>query len=276
MKSEDRMIPDCRRNNEMNLSAISTSVRKTVIELAHSSKGPHVGSSLSCVDILTTLYFKILKLDPWEQRDIFILSKGHAAMSLYSVLAARGIIERRLLEGYHRNDGTLPAHLDRSSAKGVEVSAGSLGHGFNMGLGMAFGFKKSNRDRKTYALIGDGESQEGSIWEGALFASRLGLDNFTAIMDYNNLQGYGRARDICGFEPVKAKWEAFGWHTIEVDGHEHDALADAFSEDPMGKPKMIVARTTKGKGVSFMEDQLVWHYYIVTDELKKRAFEELV
>lgn len=259
----------------MDLADISRSIRKSVIEMANASKGPHVGSALSCVDILATLYFKVLKLDPWEERDIFILSKGHAAMTLYSTLAARGIIDESLLKGYHQNDGTLPAHLDRFSARGIEVSAGSLGHGFNMGLGMAFGFKRAGRYRKVYALIGDGESQEGSIWEGALFASRLGLDNFTAIMDYNNLQGYGRARDLCGFEPVKSKWEAFGWHTIEVDGHDQGAIETALNEGPMGKPKMIIARTIKGKGVSFMEDQMVWHYYIVTDEHKRRAFEEL-
>jgi len=150
-----------------------------------------------------------------------------------------------------------------------------LGHGFNMGLGMAFGFKKKKQDRKVYALIGDGESQEGSIWEGALFGSKLGLDNFTAIMDYNNLQGYGRAREICSFEPVKSKWEAFGWHAIEVGGHDFDAIKGALCEDTQGKPKIIIAHTTKGKGVSFMEDQLIWHYYIVTDEHRDKALREL-
>src|SRR3989339_1847494 len=146
---------------------ISNEIRKIVIELANKSKSPHVGSSLSCVDILTVLYFDVLNLQPWEKRDIFILSKAHAAMALYSTLARRGIIEEKVLHGYYQNEGTLPAHLDRFTSKGVEVSAGSLGHGFNIGLGMAFGFKKKMQDRKVYALIGDGESQEGSIWEGA-------------------------------------------------------------------------------------------------------------
>lgn len=260
---------------ELEKSNISKEIRKTIIELAHKSKSPHVGSSLSCVDILTILYFDVLNLQPWEKRDIFILSKAHAAMSLYSTLATRGIMDKKLLQGYYQNEGTLPAHLDRFTAKGVEVSAGSLGHGFNMGLGVAFGFKKKKQDRKVYTLIGDGESQEGSIWEGALFGSKLGLDNFTAIMDYNNLQGYGRARELCSFEPIKSKWEAFGWHAIEVGGHEINALKDAFSEDAGGKPKIIIAHTTKGKGVSFMEDQLIWHYYIVTDEHKEKALREL-
>lgn len=257
------------------MRTVAKKIRKTIIEMANRSKSPHVGSSLSCTDILTALYFDVLRLEPWEERDIFILSKGHAAMSLYSTLAERGIIDRNLLEGYYQNNGTLPAHLDRFSSKGIEVSAGSLGHGFNIGIGMAYGFKKKKNDRKVYALIGDGESQEGSIWEGALFAPVLGVDNFTAILDYNNLQGYGRARNLCSFEPVKAKWEAFGWHGIEIDGHDFTALKGAFTEDSKGKPKIIIAHTTKGKGVSFMEDQLVWHYYIVTDEHKERALSEL-
>lgn len=259
----------------MEKSNISKEIRKTIIELAHKSKSPHVGSSLSCVDILTVLYFDVLNLQPWEKRDIFILSKAHAAMSLYSTLATRGIMDKKLLQGYYQNEGTLPAHLDRFTAKGVEVSAGSLGHGFNMGLGMAFGFKKKKQDRKVYALIGDGESQEGSIWEGALFGSKLGLDNFTAIMDYNNLQGYGRARELCSFEPIKSKWEAFGWHAIETNGHDLDAIKGALCEATNGKPKIIIAHTTKGKGVSFMEDQLIWHYYIVADEYRDKALREL-
>jgi len=260
---------------ELEKSNISKEIRKTIIELAHKSKSPHVGSSLSCVDILTVLYFDVLNLQPWEKRDIFILSKAHAAMSLYSTLATRGIMDKKLLQGYYQNEGTLPAHLDRFTAKGVEVSAGSLGHGFNMGLGMAFGFKKKKQDRKVYALIGDGESQEGSIWEGALFGSKLGLDNFTAIMDYNNLQGYGRARELCSFEPIKLKWEAFGWHAIETNGHDLDAIKGALCEATNGKPKIIIAHTTKGKGVSFMEDQLIWHYYIVADEHRDKALREL-
>ena len=180
-----------------------------------------------------------------------------------------------MLEGYYRNNGTLPAHLDRFTARGVEASVGSLGHGFNIGLGMAYGFKKKNCDRKVYVIMGDGESQEGSVWEGALFAPGLGLDNYTVIIDYNNLQGYGRAKELCHYEPLKAKWEAFGWHAIEIDGHDHEEIKSAFNENSYGKPKVIIARTTKGKGVSFMEDQLVWHYYMVTDEHREKALEEL-
>lgn len=257
------------------LKDTATRIRRTIVELAHACKGPHVGSALSCADILTVLYFDVLRLQDWQQRDIFILSKAHAAMSLYATLAERDILDRALLQGYCRNEGNLPAHLDRTAARGVEVSAGSLGHGFNMGLGMAYAFKKQANGRKVYVVIGDGESQEGSIWEGALFAPTLGLDNFTAIVDYNNLQGYGRPNELCSFSPLNEKWQAFGWHVIEVDGHDHAALSQAMHADSHGKPKIIIANTTKGKGVSFMEDQLIWHYYIVTDEIKARAFGEL-
>lgn len=250
-------------------------IRRTIIEMAHRSKSPHVGSCLSCSDILAVLYDDILRLEPWNNRDICILSKGHAAMSLYSALHAKGILTEMDIAGYYQDGGTLPAHLDRCTEKGIEVSAGSLGHGFNMGLGMAHAFRKQHSDRKVYAVIGDGESQEGSIWEGALFAGGLELGNFTAIMDHNNLQGYGRPTEICAFEPVREKWSAFGWHAIEVDGHDHNALRIALREDAHGKPKILIARTTKGKGVSFMEDQLIWHYYIVTDEHKQKALEEL-
>lgn len=261
----------------MNLIDKSKNIRRKIIEMAHDSKSAHVGSSLSCVDILTVLYFDILKLEPWENRDIFILSKAHGAMALYATLAEIGIINEDLLKGYLKNDGTLPAHLDRFTAKGVEVSAGSLGHGFNMGLGIAYGFKKRNLKRKVYVLIGDGESQEGSIWEGALFGSKLGLDNFTVILDYNNLQGYGRAKEICCYEPVRDKWEAFGWNTAIVNGHDIGALRKAFSEiTKKNKPNIIIADTVKGKGVSFMENKLEWHYYIVTDEHKDKALEELL
>ena len=258
------------------ISEKATVIRRTIIEMAQKSKSPHVGSCLSCADILATLYFGELRLDPWEERDIFILSKGHAAMALYSTLAARGVLTPEDIEGYYQNGGTLPAHLDKAKGKGVEVSSGSLGHGFNMGLGMAYGFKKQNCGRRVFAIIGDGESQEGSIWEGALFAPRMGLDNFTAIMDRNNLQGYGRPSDICCCEPMREKWEAFGWHAIEVDGHDHAALKAAFAQESGGKPKMIIAKTVKGKGVSFMEDQLVWHYYIVTEDHKQTAMGELI
>ncbi len=257
------------------MEGISRAIRRDIIEMAHCSQSPHVGSALSCVDILAVLYFRKLRLDPWQDRDIFILSKAHGAMALYATLAARGIIPRKVLAGYFQNNGTLPGHLNRDEAKGIEASTGSLGHGFNMGLGMAFGLKRKKSDRQVFVLIGDGEAQEGSIWEGAMSAPRLGLDNFTAIMDCNNLQGYGRPRDICDFEPMAAKWQAFGWQVFELDGHDHEAIISAMAVSATGKPRMIIARTIKGKGVSFMEDELIWHYYIVTSAHRERALQEL-
>jgi len=257
------------------LKTISKNIRRTIIKLAHSSRCPHVGSSLSCADILAVLYFKTMNLSDWENRDIFILSKGHADMTLYATLVEKGILDKSLLDGYFKNDGTLPKHLDKFSARGIDVSTGSLGHGFNIGLGMAYGYKKQGSKRRVYVVIGDGESQEGSIWEGALFAAKLGIDNFTAVLDYNDLQGYGRAKEICYFEPVKAKWEAFGWCVLEIDGHSLKEIEAALNVDSKGKPKIILACTVKGKGVSFMENQLIWHYYVVTDEHRKQALEEL-
>lgn len=259
----------------LTLEQNATIIRRSIIDLANRSGSPHVGSCLSCADILAALYFSELKIDPWDERDIFILSKGHAAMALYATLHARGILTEEELDGYYRNDGTLPAHLDRFRGKGVEVSSGSLGHGFNMGIGIAFGLKKQASSRRVFAIIGDGESQEGSIWEGAMFAPKLGVDNFTAIIDHNNLQGYGRPTELCEYYPISKKWEAFGWHAIEIDGHDFTALEQAFAVKCGGRPKIIIARTIKGKGVSFMEDQLIWHYFIVTDEHRKQALDEL-
>lgn len=262
--------------NRMHPEDMARRLRHEIIEMAYRSKGPHVGSALSCADILATLYSTVICFDPWEQRDIFILSKAHAAMALYAALALKGIIPMDLLARYHLDNGSLPAHLDRSIAPGIECSAGSLGHGFNMALGMAYGFRRQAADRRVFVLIGDGEAQEGSIWEGALFAPRLGLDNVTAIMDCNNLQGYGRPRELCSFEPMAAKWEAFGWQVISLDGHDCQALHEALLSPHDGRPRMILASTVKGKGVSFMEDQLIWHYYIVTAEHRELALRELV
>lgn len=259
------------------LTETAREARRLIIETAYRSRSPHVSPSLSCVDLLVSLYFNKLNIDEndWEKRDIFILSKAHAAMALYAVLTIKGFITREVLDGYMQDGGTLPAHLDRFTAKGVEASAGSLAHGFNMALGMAYGFKLKGEKRSVFSLIGDGESEEGSIWEGALFAPKLGLDNFTAFLDYNNLQGYGRPSEICSFEPVADKWNAFGWQVYKVGGHNFDDITSALNKPNNGKPKMIIADTVKGKGVSFMEDELKWHYFIVTEEIKKRALQDL-
>jgi len=259
------------------LKNLANKARKLIIDIAYRSKSVHVGSSLSCVDILVSLYFHQLNIDlkNWNKRDIFVLSKAHGAMAFYAVLNLKEIIGNKFLKRYLQNGGTLSAHLDKFTHKAIEASTGSLGHGFNMALGMAYGYKLKNDKRKIYTLIGDGESQEGSIWEGALFASKLGIDNFTAIMDHNNLQGYGRPKEICHFEPIIDKWKAFGWQVERVGGHNFQELIDAFNEPNLGKPKIIIADTCKGKGVSFMENEMKWHYFIVTEELRQKAMEEL-
>lgn len=251
--------------------------RKLIIETANRSKSAHVGSSLSCIDILTALYFDYLNIEKnnWQSRDIFILSKAHAAMAIYSILALKGFISKEELHGYLMNDGSLPAHLDRFTSRFIEASAGSLGHGFNMAIGSAYGYKLKDDNRKVVSLIGDGESQEGSIWEGALFAPKLGLDNLTIILDHNKLQGYGNPLEICSYEPLVDKWEAFGWTAIRINGHDFGQIIAALAATSNGKPKIIIADTVKGKGVDFMENELKWHYFMVTDEIKEQALESL-
>lgn len=262
---------------ESGLKKIANEARKLIIEVAAKSKTAHVGSCLSCIDILVALYFHVLRIDKndWNNRDIFVLSKGHAAMALYTILMLKGLIREEDLWGYFQNNGTLPAHLDRFSADAIEVSAGSLGHGFNIALGMAYGYKLKGDKRQFFVLIGDGESQEGSIWEGAMFAAKLGTDNVTAILDYNNLQGYGRPRDLCHYEPVIDKWRAFGWEVYEINGHNFPELINVFEKPNNNKPKIIISHTVKGKGISFMEDEQKWHYFVVTEELKEKALQEL-
>ena len=259
------------------LQRLAVQVRQRLIRMACRSRSPHIGSCLSCTDLLTALYFGVLRIDErqWDERDIFILSKAHSAMTLYAILNLKGVLDDRMLDGYFLEGGTLPAHLDRDTHPWVEASAGSLGHGFCMGLGMAHGLKRRGSGRQVFSVIGDGETQEGSIWEGAMFAAKLGLDNFTAITDFNNLQGYGRAKDLCAFEPLEDKWRAFGWDVCRIPGHDMTAILEACRRPRDGRPRMIIADTVKGKGVSFMEDQLKWHYYIVTDAFREQAMAEL-
>lgn len=258
------------------LQNISSEVRKLIIKIANKSKSAHVGSSLSCVDLLVSVYFGFLNisLEDSKNRDIFILSKAHAAMALYSVLTLKGFLSEEQLMGYLQKDGSLPAHLDRFTNKYIEASAGSLGHGFNIALGVAHGYKLKGDHRKVVTLIGDGESQEGSIWEGAMFAPKLGLDNFTAIMDYNKLQGYGSPDNISCFEPLVKKWEAFGWQVHRINGHVFSEITGALNK-PHKRPKIIIADTIKGKGVDFMENELKWHYFTVTDELRDKAIKHI-
>lgn len=256
------------------MKKIAVNIRKNILHIANLAGSPHVGSALSCTDILTTLYFNILNLKDYEDRDLFILSKAHSAMALYSTLHEKGLLSKENMEGYYQNNGTLPAHTDKDTNPYIEISAGSLGHGLPMAVGMAHSLKLKNSNRQVYVLMGDGESQEGSVWEAAMLAPHLNLSNLTVFIDRNDLQGYGRASELLSYEPIDKKFEAFNWKVLRVDGHNHNDIQKAV-EFKTNKPKMIICDTIKGKGVSFMEDQLIWHYYVVTDEIKEKAIEEL-
>lgn len=265
---------------KLNLQQQAAAIRRTILHMAHRSGGPHVGSCLSVADILTWLYFRFLNISPANiddpGRDYLILSKGHAAMALYATLAAKGIITQEILTGYLQDNGTLPAHLDRFSAPGIEVSAGSLGHGLPMAVGLAHALKLQGQQNRVCVVMGDGESQEGSVWEAAMLAPHLELDNLIVFVDHNNLQGYGRPCELMHFAPVLAKWQAFGWQTMEINGHDFSALDTvATRADQATGPLLVCLRTVKGKGVSFMEDELKWHYFIVTDELLAQALAEI-
>jgi transketolase len=259
------------------MKEITTNIRKNIISMANSSKSPHVGSALSCTDIIATLYFKIMNITKPinDERDYFILSKAHSAMALYSTLYEKGFFTKKQLEGYYQNGGTLPAHTDKNTSEFIEISAGSLGHGLPIATGIANSIKLREENNKVFVLLGDGEMQEGSVWEAAMLAPKLELDNLTIFIDHNNLQGYGRATELVEFYPIKEKWESFGWDTYVIDGHNHKEI-EKITKLKSNKPKAIICNTIKGKGVSFMEDELIWHYYIVTDEIKEKALKELI
>jgi len=255
---------------------ISKKIRKHILQMTLYSKSSHIGAALSIVEILVALYFKIIKTDPSNtsfNRDRFVLSKAHASAALYAVLAEKGYFPKSYLDKYYVNDGILPGHLDRFSAPGIEFSAGSLGHGFSAAIGMALGIK-SSPSSNVYTLIGDGESNEGSIWEGAMLASHLSLNNLTAILDYNKIQSFGRTNDVINQEPIAKRWDSFGWHVIEINGHSFEELLNAFGVKT-AKPKMIIAHTVKGKGISFMENKLEWHYKSPNQEQYEIALKEL-
>lgn len=255
---------------------IATNIRRNILRIANSSKGPHVGSALSCVDILTTLYFRTLNIPSFadKNRDIFIMSKGHGAMALYAVLLEKGFLPEGAFSSYYQNGGKLPAHLDKNTCEAIEVSSGSLGHGLPMALGFAYSLKLSASGSRVFVLMGDGECQEGAVWESAMLAPKMGLDNLVVLIDRNNLQGYGRPTELVSFESLEEKFRSFNWSASSVDGHSYDEIAKACAE-ASDRPKAIICKTVKGKGISFMEDELKWHYFMVSDEVYVKALEEL-
>ncbi|MCI5968190.1 transketolase [Helicobacter sp.] len=255
-------------------------IRKTILEMANCAGSPHIGSALSCVDIFSALYFNVLHIskEDFQKRDIFLLSKAHSAMALYATLFHKGLLSKEQLLGYYKS--TLPAHTDRESSPYVEISAGSLGHGLPIGVGMALALKgqknSKGEQRKVCVLMGDGEVQEGSVWEAAMFAPKYELGHLIALIDRNDLQGYGRASELVSYEKIDEKWRAFGWECQRVDGHNENAMIEAIVAHKGSRiPLCLVCDTTKGKGVSFMENSLKWHYFLVTDEILKESLGEL-
>ena len=252
-------------DQQVDLAALAADIRRTAMEMIARARSSHVGSVFSAAEILSVLYGSVLNVRPsepdWPDRDRFVLSKGHACAGLYAVLAARGFFPRERLKGFYVDGGSLAGHATHKGVPGVEVSTGSLGHGLALSVGLAAGARRRGAPWNVYVLLSDGECDEGSTWEAALLAPQLGATNLTAIVDYNKIQSLGRVDEVLPLEPFADKWRAFGWDVQEVDGHDIAALQAAL--DPAGagdRPRCILAHTVKGKGVSFMEDDLLWHY----------------
>ncbi len=256
-------------------------LRRDVIRMIGEAGSGHPGGSLSAADIVSTLYFYQLRHRPtdpkWRERDRFVLSKGHVAPVLYAALAESGYFPRDILWTLRKMGSILQGHPDMKKVPGVEISSGSLGQGISVANGIALAGKLDQLGYRVYALVGDGENQEGIVWEAAMFAAHYKLDNVTAILDYNGLQIDGTVSEVMEIRPIVDKWRAFGWHVIEIDGHNVLAIVDAFAEANTikGKPTMIVAHTVKGKGVSFMENAIDFHGKAPTKEQMKEALKEL-
>ena len=263
------------------LRRLAAHLRGRVVQMSHDAGTPHLASALSCVDILTAAYWRVLDIDPVEplapQRDRFILSKGHAATALYAALCARGFFPEAVLESYHHDGGALAEHPGPHCVPGVEAATGSLGHGLSIGVGHALAARIHGYGYRVYALLSDGECNEGSVWEAAMFGAAQGLDRLCAIVDYNKWQATARSDETMALAPLADKWRAFGWDVRELDGHDLSALTSAMRDVPSGsgKPVAIVAHTTKGRGISFMEDDNNWHYRIPNDREVEAARREL-
>ncbi len=263
------------------LQKVATEIRLGIIEAVYNAKSGHPGGALSSADILACLYFSELNVDPNnskdENRDRFVMSKGHSCPGLYSVLALKGFFPQEELKSFRHTGALLQGHPDMKAINGVDMSAGSLGQGFSCACGMALAGKLNGKDYRTYALVGDGESQEGQVWEAIMFAAHYKLDNLCLIIDNNGLQIDGRVCDVMNVMPYESKLEAFGWNVISIDGHNYDEILSAFEKAKAvkGKPTAIVAKTIKGKGVSFMEDQASWHGKAPNEEQYNQAMAEL-
>ena len=267
------------------IEKIAARVRAHVLIATHHAQGGHVGGPLSCTDMLVALYFHILRIDPsrpdWEDRDRFILSKGHSSVALYAVMAECGFFPTEEMLTFDAIDSRLQGHPDMKKTPGIDMSSGSLGQGLSPGIGMAMGGKMLGKDFHIYVMLGDGECQEGQIWEAAFVASRYKLDNLTAILDYNGLQQYGWQKEdgriLTPIENPSPKWEAFGWHALETDGHDMQGFTGAVEQavHMKDRPTIIIAHTRKGKGVSFIEGRPEWHARAPDDAELAEALAEL-
>ena len=263
------------------LKAIARNVRLGILEETYNAGSGHPGGSLSCTDILTYLYFEEMKVRPeepkWVDRDRFVLSKGHAAPALYAVLAEKGFFPKEQLKTLRKIDSMLQGHPDMNKTPGVDISTGSLGIGLSNACGMALAARLDRKDLRVYTITGDGELEEGQIWEAAMFASHYSLDNLYAFVDANGLQIDGKVDDVKKVTPLSGKFQTFGWHVINVDGHSFPEILAALDEAKTvkGQPTAIIAKTHKGHGVSFMEDQAGWHGKAPNDEQFRQAMEEL-
>jgi transketolase len=265
-----------------NLLEKARELRRDIIEIAYKAQGPtHEGGSLSSADIMAALYFKIMKIDPnnprWEERDRLVLSKGHAYPVLYAALAERGYFDKSLLYSIRRINSKLQGHPDMNKTPGVDITSGSLGHGLSTGLGIALALKMRQIPSNVFVILGDGETQEGLIWEAAMAAPQLGVDNLIAIIDYNHLQSCGNTDQILSLEPLRDKWEAFGWKVFEMNGHNMEDIVNKLemAVNFKGRPTVVIAHTIKGKGVSFMENDVSWHGRIPTKAEYEQALTEL-
>ena len=258
----------------------AAAIRSEAVKMVAAAKASHIGGALSMADLLAVLYGGVLKVDParpqWPERDRFILSKGHSCCSLYAALALRGFFSEEELLAYGRDGSRLMSHISHK-IPGVDFSTGSLGHGLPFGCGRALAAKRKGEAWRTFVLLGDGEMDEGSNWEALLFAAQHKLDNLVAIIDANGIQSLGGVGEVLNLEPLAAKLRDFGWEVREIDGHDHAQLRDAFAGIPAapGRPLCVLARTVKGKGVSFMENQLLWHYRSPDAEQLRKALEEI-
>lgn len=267
--------------NNLELENMANEIRKDIVTAVHSAKSGHPGGSLSSADIFTYLYFEEMNVDPanpkWEDRDRFVLSKGHVAPGLYSTLAEKGYFPKEDLKTLRHTGSYLQGHPDMKHIPGIDMSSGSLGQGVSVAVGMAAAGKYDKKDYRVYTLTGDGEIQEGQIWEAAMWAGHRKLDNLVVIVDNNNLQIDGSVEDVCSPYPIDKKFEAFNFHVINIDGNDFDQIRAAFKEarETKGMPTAIIAKTVKGKGVSFMENAAGWHGKAPNDEEYEIAMADL-